>query len=129
MKREIIFTTDAPSTGFPYSQAIKYGGLVFVSGQIAIDPATGVPIEGDIRTQTRRVLDNIQAILQAAGTSLECSVDSLCFLADLTDFAEFNEIYRSYFPHNPPPRTTVQAALPLSGRLIEIRIIAGVPET
>jgi 2-iminobutanoate/2-iminopropanoate deaminase len=128
MKREIIFTTSAPSAGFPDSQAVKYGGLVFVSGQIAIDPATGVLITGDMRAQTRQVLDNIQVILQAAGTSLEWSVDSLCFLAKLRDFPEFNEIYCSYFPLNPPPRATVQAGLPMDG-LIEIRIIAGMPET
>lgn len=127
MRREVIATDKVPQSGFPYCQAIRYGNLVFVAGQVAIDPATGKLVDGDISVQTRRVLDNIQAILEAAGTSLGYSVDSLCFLLDLTDFPSFNEVYRTYFPEDGPPRTTVQAALPLGAR-VEIRIIAAIPE-
>jgi 2-iminobutanoate/2-iminopropanoate deaminase len=127
MTRRSVSTSGAPRTGLPYAQAIQYGDLVYVSGQVAIDPSTGQAVEGDVRVQTRRVLDNINAILQAAGTSLEYSVEALCFLADAADFAAFNEVYASYFPDDPPARTTVQAALPLAGLKVEIRVIAGVP--
>jgi 2-iminobutanoate/2-iminopropanoate deaminase len=123
MNRETISTPDALKSRY-YSQAMKYAGLVFVAGQVAIDPADGKLVTGNIDIQTRRVLDNIQLILKAAGTSLEQSLESLCFLADMADFSAFNETYREYFPHDPPPRTTVQAKLPLEGARIEIRIIA-----
>jgi len=106
---------------------MKYAGLVFVAGQVAIDPADGKLVAGDIQTQTRRVLDNIRAILKAAGTSLEQSLESMCFLADMADFPAFNETYKEYFQYDPPPRTTVQAKLPLEGAKIEIRIIAAAP--
>jgi 2-iminobutanoate/2-iminopropanoate deaminase len=127
MTRRTISTASAPRTGFPYSQAIAYGNMVFVSGQVAVDPATGQPVDGDIRLQTRRVLDNISAILQAAGTSLEYTLEAMCFLSDTADFAAFNEVYASYFPVHPPARTTVQAALPAAGFKVEIRVVAGVP--
>ncbi len=126
MKRETISTPNAPKSLF-YSQAMKYGGFVFVAGQVAIDPADGTLVTGSIDIQTRRVLDNIQTILKAAGTSLEQSLESVCFLADMADFAAFNATYKEYFPHDPPPRTTVQAKLPLEGARIEIRIIAAAP--
>ncbi len=127
MRREVIATDKVAQTGFPYCQAIRYGDLVFVAGQVAIDPATGKLVDGDIGVQTRRVLDNVAAILQAAGTSLEYSLDLLCFLADIADFPSFNQVYRTYFPEDGPPRTTVQAILPLGAR-VEIRIIAALPE-
>jgi 2-iminobutanoate/2-iminopropanoate deaminase len=101
--------------------------MVFVSGQVAVDPQTGQPVEGDIRLQTRRVLDNISAILQAAGTTLELTLEALCFLSDAADFPAFNEVYASYFPVDPPARTTVQATLPAAGFKIEIRVVAGLP--
>jgi 2-iminobutanoate/2-iminopropanoate deaminase len=127
MPRRSISTSSAPRTGLPYAQAIQYGDVVYVSGQVAIDPATGQPVQGDVRVQTRRVLDNISAILQAAGTSLEYAVEAVCFLADAADFAAFNEVYASYFAVDPPARTTVQAALPLAGLKVEIRVVAGLP--
>lgn len=126
-KREIISTDRGPRTGLPYSQAVRHGDLVFVAGQVAIDPATGQVVEGDVRVQTRRVLDNVQAILRAAGSSLDHAVETMCFLRDIGDFATFNEAYRTYFPTDPPARTTVQAVLPREGLLVEIRVVAAMP--
>jgi 2-iminobutanoate/2-iminopropanoate deaminase len=128
MRREVIDTPNAPHTGLPYSQAIRYGGLVFVAGQTAFNPVTGLMEPGDIRSQTRLVLDNTAAILAAAGTSLDYALEAICFLADVADFPAFNDVYRSYFPTNGPPRTTVQAALPIDGLRVEIRVIAGMPD-
>ncbi|HEV8306621.1 MAG TPA: Rid family detoxifying hydrolase [Methylomirabilota bacterium] len=127
-KREIISTDAGPRTGLPYSQAVRHGDLVFVAGQVAIDPATGQVVEGDVRVQTRRVLDNVQAILRAAGTSLEHAVETVCFLRDIADFPAFNEAYRGYFPTDPPARTTVQAILPREGLKVEIRVVAAMPD-
>ena len=127
--REVIRTDRAPRTGLPYAQAIRAGGLVFVAGQVALDAATGKIVEGDIGVQTRRVLENVKAILEAAGTSLDRAVEAHCFLADIKrDFAGFNEAYREYFDDTGPGRTTVQAALPRDGLLVEIRIVAAMPE-
>lgn len=127
-KREIISTDAGPRTGLPYSQAVRCGDLVFVAGQVAIDPATGQVVEGGVKAQTCRVLDNVQAILGAAGTSLEHAVETTCFLHDVADFPAFNEAYRAYFPKDPPARTTVQAGLPRAGLLVEIRVVAAMPD-
>lgn len=127
MKREIISTDKGPRTGLPYSQAVRHGDLVFVAGQVAIDPATGQVVEGDIRAQTRQTLENIQAILRAAGTSLAHAVECLCLLSNIGDFGAFNEVYRGFFPKDPPARTTVQAVLPRPGLLVEIRAVAAMP--
>ncbi len=126
-KREVIDTDRAPHTGMPYAQALRYGNLVFVAGQVALDPKTAQPTGGDITAQTRRVLDNITAILEEAGTSLDYALDALCFLKTSADYDAFNAAYRSYFPKDGPPRTTVQAAMPRESFLVEIRIIAGLP--
>jgi 2-iminobutanoate/2-iminopropanoate deaminase len=128
MKREVIDTDRAPHTGLPYAQAVRYGDLVFVAGQVALDPKTNQPSGGDIGAQTKRVLDNIKAILDEAGTSLDYALDSLVFLKTMSDFAAFNDAYRTYFPKDGPPRTTVQASMPRQSFLVEIRIIAGMPE-
>ena len=98
VKRQVISTDQGPRTGLPYSQAIRHGDLVFVAGQVALDPATGQVVAGDIRAQTRQVLENIQAILRAAGTSLDHAVECLCLLSNIGDFAAFNEVYRGFFP-------------------------------
>ena len=127
MERQVVSTDQGPRTGLPYSQAIRHGHLVFVAGQVALDPATGQIVPGDVRAQTRRVLDNVQVILQAAGTSLAHAVECLCFLRDAGDFAAFNEAYAPYFPMNPPARTTVQAVLPRPDLLVEIRVVAAIP--
>jgi 2-iminobutanoate/2-iminopropanoate deaminase len=126
-KREIISTDRGPRTGLPYSQAVRCADLVFVAGQVALDPATGQVVEGGIGAQTRRVLDNVQAILRAAGTSLDHAVETTCFLRDVGDFAAFNDAYRGYFPKDPPARTTVQAGLPREGLMVEIRVVAAMP--
>lgn len=127
MKRQVISTDKGPRTGLPYSQAIRHGDLVFVAGQVALDPATGQVVAGAIREQTRQVLENTQAILKAAGTSLDHAVECLCLLADIGDFAAFNEVYKGFFPKDPPARTTVQAVLPRPGLLVEIRTVAAMP--
>jgi 2-iminobutanoate/2-iminopropanoate deaminase len=126
-RREIVSTDRGPRTGLLYSQAVRFGELVFVAGQVALDPATGQLVEGGVGAQTRRVLDNVQAILRAAGTSLDHAVETTCFLRDVGDFAAFNDAYRGYFPKDPPARTTVQAVLPREGLMVEIRVVAAMP--
>jgi 2-iminobutanoate/2-iminopropanoate deaminase len=125
--REVLKST-VPSTGLPYAQAIRAGDLVFVAGQVALDPATGQAMAGDVAAQTERVLENIKGILESAGTSLAYAVENFCFLADARrDFAAFNAVYGRYFDTNGPTRTTVQAVLPREGLLVEIRCIAAMP--
>jgi len=123
MKR-IIHSDKAPKAIGPYSQAIHTPNFVFTSGQIPIDPASGKLIEGGIKEQTRRVLENLKAILEAAGTDFTKAVKVTVYLVDMNEFSQFNEIYSEYFTSDQPARSTVQvAALPL-GASIEIEIIA-----
>jgi len=122
--RDIVKTDAAPQAIGPYSQAIKANGFVFVSGQTALDPRTGQMVGQDIKTQTRRVLDNIKAVLHAAGTSLDHVVQCSVFLKDMNDFGPMNEEYGSYFRELPPARTTVQAAKLPRDALVEIDAIA-----
>jgi len=124
MEREVIRTDGAPQPIGPYVQAVRVGQFVFTAGQIPFDPASGRMVEGGIEEQTERVLENLKAILEAAGSSLSRVVRTTCFLADLEDFAAFNRIYAKYFGENPPPRTTVQAARLPAGALVEIDCIA-----
>ena len=127
-KREVITSSTVPATGLPYAQAIRVGDLVFVAGQVALDPATGKAMEGDITVQTEAVIGRISGILEAAGTSLANAVENLCFLADIKrDFAAFNAVYATHFDTTGPARTTVQAGLPRDGLLIEIRCVAAMP--
>lgn len=122
--RESISTPQAPAAIGPYSQAIRAGGFLFVSGQIPLDPATGTLVDGDVTAQTHRVLRNLGAILTAAGTSFEHVVKTTVYLADMSEFAAMNEVYASYFPAPAPARATVQAArLPRDVR-VEIDLIA-----
>ena len=122
--KEIISTETAPGAIGPYSQAIKSGGLVFCSGQIPIDPATGNFVSENVSEQTEQVLKNLDAVLAAAGTSLAGVVKTTVFLADMNDFAEMNEVYGRFFNENKPARATVQAArLPRDAR-VEIDCIA-----
>ena len=119
-----IATPQAPQAIGPYSQAIAAGNLVFTSGQIPLDPATQQMVQGDVRAQAERVMENLAAVLQAAGASFQQVVKATIFLADLADFAVVNEVYGKRFPTNPPARSTVQvAALPKGARL-EIELIA-----
>jgi len=122
--RDVISTKDAPQAIGPYSQAIRANGFVFVSGQVAIDPATQQVISGDVAAQTDRVLKNLSAILRAAGTGLEKVVRSTVFLKDMADFAAMNEVYGRYFSKNPPARSTIQAARLPKDVLVEIDVIA-----
>jgi 2-iminobutanoate/2-iminopropanoate deaminase len=122
--RDIVKTDAAPQAIGPYSQAIKANGFVFVSGQTALDPRTGQMVGQDIKTQTRRVLDNIKAVLHAAGTSLDNVVRCSVFLKDMNDFGPMNEEYGSYFRELPPARTTVQVAKLPRDALVEIDAIA-----
>jgi 2-iminobutanoate/2-iminopropanoate deaminase len=122
--RQAVSTPSAPAAIGPYSQAIRAGSLLFVSGQIPIDPSTGTLIEGTIAEQTHRVFRNIGAILEAAGVSFDRVVKTTVYLADMNDFTAMNEAYGSYFPPPAPARATVQAArLPRDAR-VEIDVIA-----
>ena len=125
-----IATADAPAAIGPYSQAVRVGDLLFTSGQIPIDPATGAMIDGGIEEQTTRVLENLKAVLQAAGAELTQVVKTTVFLKDLGDFAAMNAIYAQYFAPPgtvPPARSTVQVAALPKDALVEIECIARVP--
>ena len=128
--KEIIATDRGPKAIGPYSQAIRANGFVFLSGQIPFDPATGELITGDVTAQTTRVLDNVKAIAEAAGSSLDKAVKATVFLKDMNDFAAMNEVYGKYFAHNPPARSTVEVArLPRDARVeIELIVLALRPE-
>jgi 2-iminobutanoate/2-iminopropanoate deaminase len=122
--KEIIATNDAPGAIGPYSQAVRVGNMVFVSGQIPIDPATGNFVSEDVTEQTHQVLKNLSAVLQAAGSSLKAVVKTTVFVADMNDFAAMNAVYAEYFTENFPARATVEAArLPKDAR-VEIECIA-----
>ena len=122
--KKIISTSEAPAALGPYSQAVRIGSTIYCAGQIPLDPKSGQIVSKDISEQTRRVLDNISAILKAEGLSFEHIVKTTIFLTDLADFQTMNEIYGSYFKQAPPARSTVQvAALPKAAR-IEIEAIA-----
>jgi len=126
--RERIQTENAPGAIGPYSQAIKAGGFVFVSGQIPTDPQTGQFVAGGIAEQTERVLKNLQAVLEAAGSSLGQVVKTTVFLADMKELSGMNEVYAKFFPEPPPARATVAVAgLPRDAR-VEIEVVALVSE-
>lgn len=122
--RDVISTKDAPQAIGPYSQAIRANGFVFVSGQVAIDPATQQVINGDVAAQTDRVVKNLTAILKAAGTGLEKVVRSTVFLKNMNDFTAMNEVYGKYFTSAPPARSTVEVARLPKDVLVEIDVIA-----
>lgn len=123
-ERTVIDSAGAPAAIGPYSQAIRAGGLVFVSGQIPLDPGTGQVVEGGIATQAERVLDSLRAILDASGSGLDRVVKTTVFLTDLGAFTEVNEVYARYFPLAPPARATVQVAALPRGVGIEIEAVA-----
>jgi 2-iminobutanoate/2-iminopropanoate deaminase len=122
--REAISTSEAPGAIGPYSQAIRAGGFLFVSGQIPLDPATGALVTGDIGEQTHRVLKNLDAILRAAGTSFNTVVKTTVYLADMSEFAAMNAIYAEYMPSPAPARATVQAARLPRDVKVEIDVVA-----
>lgn len=119
-----IQTAGAPQAIGPYSQAIRSGNLVWLSGQIPLDPATGQLVGGDIRAQTTQVLTNVRAILEAAGGSLAHVVKATCFLTDLGQFAEFNRVYEEFFGDHRPARSTIQVSALPRGALVEVEVVA-----
>jgi 2-iminobutanoate/2-iminopropanoate deaminase len=122
--RNVVSTGGAPAAIGPYSQAVVAGGLVFVSGQIPLDPATGALVAGGAGAQTERVLRSLQAVLEAAGSDLHRVLKTTIFLTDLADFAEVNAVYARFFPAEPPARATVQVAALPRGAVIEIEAVA-----
>jgi 2-iminobutanoate/2-iminopropanoate deaminase len=124
--REIISTEHAPKAIGPYSQAVVSNGIAYLSGQIPNDPATGQLVEGDIAAQTERVLQNLKAVLEACGASIESVLKVSVFLKDMADFPKMNEVYARYFTLNPPARSTVQAARLPRDVSVEIDAIAAV---
>ncbi|HLY23507.1 MAG TPA: RidA family protein [bacterium] len=124
MSKRIVRTEEAPQAIGPYSQAVVAAGFVYTAGQLALDPHTGQLVPGDVRIQTKRVMENIKAILESAGSSLAEVVKTTIFLRDMNDFGAMNEIYGSYFQEDPPARSTVQVAkLPRDGA-VEIEAVA-----
>jgi len=126
VNKEIITTDRAPAAIGPYSQAVRSGGLLFVSGQIPLDPATGSLVAGGIVEQTDRVLRNLAAVIEAAGGTLAHVVKTSCFLADMDDFSIFNEVYGRFFPEEPPARETVQVARLPKDALVEVSAVCRV---
>lgn len=124
MSKTVIRTDHAPGAVGPYSQAIVSGGFVFTAGQIPLIPETGQMIEGGIEAQTRRVLENIKAVLEAAGSSLDKVVKTTVYLQTMDDFAPMNTVYAEFFPSSPPARSTVAVAKLPRGALVEIDTIA-----
>jgi len=124
MNKEVVSTSKAPAAIGPYSQSIKAGGFLFVSGQIPLVPETGELVLGDIKTQAERVLENISAILAAAGTSFDQVVKTTIFLTDMGNFSAVNEVYAKYFPANPPARACVAVAQLPRGVAVEIEAVA-----
>jgi len=122
--RDVIATNHAPQAIGPYSQAIRAGGFIFTSGQVAIDPATQQVVAGDVAAQTERVLKNLSAILEASGSRIEKVVRCTVFLKNMGDFAAMNEVYGRYFKQAPPARSTVEVARLPKDVLVEIDVIA-----
>ncbi|MBM2834134.1 MAG: yabJ [Candidatus Brocadiaceae bacterium] len=124
MEKSVISTNNAPAAIGPYSQAIKVGNLVFISGQIPIIPATGEILGGDIKLQTRQALENLKHILEAAGSSLDNVVKTTVFMKDLNDYTAINDVYKEFFTNKPPARAAVQAARLPRDVGVEIEAIA-----
>ena len=124
MPKQIVATTDAPQAIGPYSQGVRAGDLVFLSGQIPLDPATGTMVTGDAALQTKQVMQNLGAVLRASGATFAQVVRATIYLVDLGDFAKVNEVYGSYFSTEPPARATVQVAALPRGAKVEIDAIA-----
>ena len=124
--KTIISTDRAPAAIGPYSQAIRYGNYLFVSGQIALNPETGELVEGDIEVQTKQVLENVQAIIKEAGMTLQDVLKCSCFLKDMDDFVKFNAVYNSYFAESLPARETVEVGRLPKDVCVEVSAICGV---
>ena len=124
MKKKVIHTEKAPKAIGPYSQAIQAGNLLFLSGQLPIDPVSGELVKGDIREQTRRVLENLKGVLESQKLGMEDVVKVTIFLKDMGNFSQVNEVYATYFPSSPPARSTVEVARLARDADIEIEAIA-----
>ncbi|MBV9771616.1 MAG: RidA family protein [Bryobacterales bacterium] len=124
--KQTVSTDKAPQAIGPYSQAVVYGGLAYLSGQIAIDPMSNKVLDGDISAQTEQVLENVKGILEACGSSLDAVLKTTVFLKDMGDFAPMNQTYERYFSKNPPARSTVQAAKLPRDVSVEIDVIAAI---
>ncbi len=124
VKHEFIATKEAPQAIGPYSQAVRLGSLIFCSGQIPLHPENGTVIGETTAEQTEQVLKNLQKVLEAAHSSLKCVLKTTCFLSDMTDFAEFNQVYTRFFTENTPARSAIQAAALPKGVKVEIEAIA-----
>jgi 2-iminobutanoate/2-iminopropanoate deaminase len=124
LEREVIATDKAPKAIGPYSQAVKAGGMVFISGQIPIDPKTGAVVQSDIQTQAKLVMENAKAIVTAAGCTMADIVKATIYLRDMADFTAVNDVYGSYFPANPPARATVEVSRLPKDVALEIDFIA-----
>ncbi|MCG6930448.1 MAG: RidA family protein [Desulfofustis sp.] len=122
--RDAIKSNNAPAAIGPYSQAIRHGNMVFTSGQIPLDPSSGAIVGSDIRTQTEQVLNNLQAVLEAAGAGFDQVVKTTCFLNDMNDFAPFNEVYQRFFTGTPPARSCVAVERLPKDVLVEIEAVA-----
>ena len=122
--RDVVLTDKGPKPIGPYSQAIRANGFLYVSGQVALDPKTGEFVGSDIRQQTRRTLENVKGILEAAGSNMHHVVKTTVFLKDISDFAAMNEVYATFFTLAPPARSTVQVARLPKDALVEIEVIA-----
>lgn len=127
MDKYIITTDKAPAAIGPYSQAVGFSNLLFLSGQIALDPETGKMVGDSVEAQTRQIMDNIQAVLEAANLSLDNVLKAAIFLSNMNDFSLVNEIYAGYFPENPPARSCVEVSRLPKNALVEIEVIAAFP--
>ena len=124
MKKEVVSSELAPKAIGPYSQAIRANGFVFCSGQIPLDPQSAQMVTGGVEEQTRRVLENLKAVLESAGSSLENVVKTTVYLKDMNDFVRMNTVYATYFASNPPARATVEVARLPKDALVEIEVVA-----
>lgn len=122
-----ISTDKAPRSAAPLSQGIRFGDLLFVSGQVPVDPQSGDMVEGDIREQTRQVMENVKAIIEAAGGSMENVLKTTCFLTSMDEFSGFNEVYRSYFTGNLPARSTFEVSRLAASFRVEVEAIVALP--
>ena len=125
MEKKIIHTDNAPAPIGPYSQAVQFGNMLFISGQVPIDPATGNVVQGDIKTEATQVMKNLEAILTAAGMDFTNVIKTSIFLMDMGQFAQVNEVYGSYFNDAPPARETVQVSGLPKGVNVEISMVSG----
>ena len=122
--KKVVTTQNAPAAIGPYSQAIEINGMLFASGQIPLDPKTGTLVEGDIKSQARQALTNVKSLVESAGYSLSNVVKTTCFLADMNDFAAFNEVYAEFFEHEAPARSAVAVKSLPKNALCEVEVIA-----